>query len=147
MSKQPTYSGSTPVHAAGGVILGVGDNVGKIAIVRRRRYGGEIALPKGKLRMGEDPAAAALREVAEETGYEVKIRERAGATHYLIGSVPKDVTYFLMEPVSGNGVPRDSEEIASVEWVTPQAALGLLTHRDDQELISQIFKLGQSPPS
>lgn len=136
-----------PVHAAGGVILGVGENMGKIAIVRRRRYGGEIGLPKGKLRKGEDAAAAALREVTEETGYHVKIRERAGTTHYLVGSVPKDVTYFLMEPVSGEGAPRDTEEVESVEWVTPQAALGLLTHRDDRDLISSIFKLRQSPPS
>lgn len=145
MRKQPPDD-PTPIHAAGGVILGVGENQGKIAIVRRRRYNGEIALPKGKLRKGEDAVAAALREVAEETGYKVKIREPAGTTHYRVGAAPKDVTYFFMEPEAGDGVPKDRKEIATVEWVTPQVALGLLTHRDDRELIARIFKIDQSSP-
>lgn len=145
MSKQ-SPDDPTPIHAAGGVILGAGDNKGKIAIVRRRRYNGEIALPKGKLRKGEDAVAAALREVNEETGYKVRIREQAGTTHYFVGAAPKDVTYFLMEPEGGDGVPQDTGEIASVEWVTPQAALGLLTHRDDRDLISRIFKIDRSSP-
>lgn len=135
------------IRAAGGVICGVGDNTGKIAIVRRRRYSGEIALPKGKLQKGEEAADGAVREVTEETGYKVRIRNYAGTTHYSVGSAPKEVTYFMMETDGdGHGGPQDTDEIASVEWVTPQAAVDLLTHREDQELISTVFKIDKSKP-
>jgi hypothetical protein len=43
---------SKAIRAAGGIISGVGSNSGKIAVVRRRRYGGEVGLPKGKLNEG-----------------------------------------------------------------------------------------------
>lgn len=130
------------IHAAGGIVCGVGDNTGKIALVRRRRYDGEIALPKGKLQTGEDTRDAAVREVGEETGYKVKIRDYAGTTHYSVGSASKEVTYFFMETDGGDhGGPEDTDEIASVEWVTPRDAVNLLTHREDRELISTVFKI------
>ena len=37
-----------------------------------------------------------LREVREETGFEAKIKKYAGSTHYLVGDVPKMVSYFIM---------------------------------------------------
>jgi 8-oxo-dGTP diphosphatase len=72
---------ATPILAAGGILKGQRATEGKIALVRRRRYGGEIGLPKGKVKAKEDLLAAALREVKEETGHEVEIVEFAGTTH------------------------------------------------------------------
>jgi 8-oxo-dGTP pyrophosphatase MutT (NUDIX family) len=137
-------STSTPaIRAAGGIILGTGKNDGKIVLVHRRRYGGEIGLPKGKLKKGEDDIAAALREVFEETGLTAKIKKYAGTTNYLVSSVPKIVTYFIMEPESANSRgPSDHGEIESIEWVTPSEAFGMLTHREDRELINKVFDVG-----
>jgi 8-oxo-dGTP pyrophosphatase MutT (NUDIX family) len=134
---------TTAIRAAGGIILGTGKNDGKIVLVHRRRYGGEIGLPKGKLRKGEDDMTAALREVFEETGLTTRIRKYAGTTNYLVNSVPKIVTYFIMELEHANSRgPRDHGEIESIEWVTPSKAFAMLTHHEDRELINKVFDVG-----
>jgi 8-oxo-dGTP diphosphatase len=128
------------ILAAGGIVLGAGDNVGRIALVKRRRYPGEIGLPKGKTKEGEEIVDTALREVREETGCKVRIREYAGSTHYFVGAVPKAVFYFVMEP-DGSEEPAkvDAEEIEAVEWAPPEKAIAKLTHRADRDLISAVF--------
>src|SRR4051794_6744594 len=107
-----------PILAAGAILRGHGSNAGMIAVVRRRRYGGDVSLPKGKIKRGEDVRSAALREVQEETGCEAEIVGFGGTTHYNVNGRPKAVTYFIMDassaPPSG---ALDSEEIAAVEWV------------------------------
>src|SRR5262249_52527526 len=95
----PEYrmGGESPevIRAAGGIVMGVRRNSGKIAIIRRRRHGGDIGLPKGKLKAGESEAEAALREVGEETGFRVAVRQAAGTTHYSVDGQPKAVAYFM----------------------------------------------------
>jgi 8-oxo-dGTP pyrophosphatase MutT (NUDIX family) len=133
---------SRKILAAGGILLGKGSYVGRIAIVRRHRYGREIGLPKGKIKKGETEVSAALREVLEETGFGAKIKKYAGSTHYLVGDVPKVVSYFLMraECEEAAGL-RDEEEIDEVEWRTPEEAVAMLTHEEDRALIKAVFGL------
>jgi 8-oxo-dGTP pyrophosphatase MutT (NUDIX family) len=129
-----------PIRAAGGIVEGVGRNKGKIAVISRRRYKGEIALPKGKLNPGEDEKTAARREVEEETGIKAVLRERAGETRYGVGGRSKTVTYFLMEALSDAPTqPRDAEEVNSIEWLTPEDAIARLSHAEDKEMIERIF--------
>lgn len=129
-----------PIFAAGGLLLGAAANRGKIAVVRRRRYPGELALPKGKLRPGEEAIEAAVREVREETGYESMVREYAGSTHYLVSGAPKTVAYYLMEAKGMDPVgPTDTGEIEAVDWMTPKEALTVLTHREDRDLVARFF--------
>lgn len=133
------------ILAAGGIVLGAGANAGKIAIIRRRRYGEEIALPKGKLGEGEEPAEAALREVREETGCAAQITEYAGTTRYFVKGVPKAVFYFLMKAEGdGDARPVDTGEVEAVEWMAPAPAVAAMTHREDRELVSAVFGLGKS---
>ena len=135
---------SKMIRAAGGILQGAGRNAGKIAVVHRRRYGGEVGLPKGKLVEGEDEAEAALREVEEETGLRPTLRKPIGSTHYSVGDRPKTVTYFMMDVAAdASASPRDTGEIQSVEWLTPAEAVATLTHDDDRELVAKIFGIAK----
>jgi 8-oxo-dGTP pyrophosphatase MutT (NUDIX family) len=64
------------VWAAGG-ILSRSEFPDKIAIIKRVRYGDEWTLPKGKLLPGESLREVALREVKEETGFDVELKRLA----------------------------------------------------------------------
>jgi 8-oxo-dGTP pyrophosphatase MutT (NUDIX family) len=137
---------SEAIRAAGGIISGVGSNSGKIAVVRRRRYSGEVGLPKGKLNKGETEAEAALREVEEETGLRTILRQAIGTTHYIVDGRSKTVTYFMMDAHDDAPArPHDSKEVQAVEWLTPVEAVAALTHDDDRELIARVFDIERKP--
>lgn len=129
------------IIAAGGIVLGFAENAGKIALVQRRRYLGEIGLPKGKLTFETDETSelAAIREVREETGLSAEIFGYAGSTHYFVGEVPKVVFYFMMRAKDDAHPIEDVGEIEAVQWRTPKEAILSLTHREDRELVSAVF--------
>ena len=131
-----------PILAGGGIVTGLDTNAQKLAIVRRRRYPGEIGLPKGKVEIakGETVVDAAEREVCEEIGQTVRATDFAGLTHYLVDGRPKVVFFYRMEVIDGgNGI--DLGEIESVMWVTPEHAARALTHAEDRQLIAKVFSL------
>ncbi|MEA2889249.1 MAG: 8-oxo-dGTP diphosphatase [Bradyrhizobium sp.] len=132
----------TPLISAGAVVLGTQQNAGKIALIRRNRYGRDISLPKGKLKKDETIEACAIREVREETGQQLAIQSYAGLTHYLAAGVPKVVFYFIMHADQADCAPKDSGEVADVIWVKPEEAIDMLTYPGDRQLLRQLSKLG-----
>ena len=62
---------------AGGVVL---DDSGRLLLIRRARQpdAGCWSVPGGRCRPGESPAAACVRELAEETGLDVEILRWVG---------------------------------------------------------------------
>ena len=73
-------------------------------------------LPGGKVEDGEDPGAAAVREVEEELGCRIEVTgELAGEAPIRPGYVLRAVLARLVE---GEPVPRESEHDA-VRWLTP----------------------------
>lgn len=88
------------------------------------------AFPKGLIEAHEDKAAAALREVKEETGIRANIvseipePERYTYT-FNDERVSKTVHYFLMEYESGDTTDHDWE-MEDVQWVTAEEAEKLL---------------------
>jgi 8-oxo-dGTP diphosphatase len=124
-----------PIVAAGGLLIREAEPEQELAVIHRARYG-EWGLPKGKPKSGESLTQTALREVQEETGFEARITGFAGAIHYLVGTTPKVVTFWTMEPV-GESSFSASEEVDSVDWLTPAAAIDRVEHKEEKELIER----------
>lgn len=124
------------VRAAGGVVWRRGpDGAPLFAIVHRPRYD-DWSLPKGKAEPGEDLEAAALREVAEETGMDCRLGERLGGHRYTDQrGRPKATEYWLMEAVAGEFTPGD--EVDELRWLGAGEARRLLGYERDRGLLDQ----------
>lgn len=125
------------VLAAGGVVVRRGDHGGaEVLLVHRPRYD-DWSLPKGKCDPGETFEATAIREVREETGYEVAVGDELAPTRYLDHKGrPKLVRYFAMEVRGGAFVAND--EVDEIRWLAPDAARALLTYAHDRQLLAEI---------
>ena len=88
---------------------------------RRERDGRTWTLPKGTPKAGESREETAVREVAEETGLEVRITGPLDSIEYWFVQsgtrIHKTVHYFLMEPTGGD-LARHDHEFDEVRWIT-----------------------------
>ena len=113
------------VEAAGGVVTNVEN--GKQLFIFRRDY---WDLPKGKLDDGEDPAAAARREVEEETGVEQLTLGKALPTTYHTYRSSKDnrilkpTYWFRMTTEQEELTPEAGEGIVMAQWRGVHEVLG-----------------------
>lgn len=123
------------IEAAGGLVWRRSPKGAlKVLLVHRPRYD-DWSFPKGKLDPGESHLAAAVREVAEETGYdcrtdvelpEVRYDDRKGRS--------KRVRYWLMEPVDGTFAPND--EVDEILWIRlTRDAVDRLTYNHDARVL------------
>jgi 8-oxo-dGTP diphosphatase len=123
-----------PIAAAGGLLWRSTSNELKIALVHRSRYD-DWTLPKGKLNPGETWLEAALREVKEETGRDVRVLGFAGAIAYETDKGPKIVRFWNMA-IGGEGRSSvDSSEVAEVEWFSPAEATERLSYPLEKALM------------
>jgi 8-oxo-dGTP diphosphatase len=119
------------VRAAGGIVR----RGGLVAVVHRP-HRADWTLPKGKLEPGEDDAAAALREVREETGWTVAIdADLATVAYTLPDGREKSVRWFLMHAVAEAGAPE--QDVDEVRWLAADEARALLTYDGDRELLER----------
>jgi 8-oxo-(d)GTP phosphatase len=134
---------SEPVRAAGGIVLrGEGEDR-SVALVHRPRYD-DWSFPKGKLMDGEDEAAAALREVEEETGLRCRLGPSVGSVTYRDRhGRPKVVRYFRMDADGGTFVP--TEEVDELRWVPVEDAGRMLSYTHDRNLLRRV--LAEAPAS
>ena len=129
--------GAVPeVRAAGGLIVRERAGAVEVAVVHRPRYD-DWSLPKGKLNPGEDWEAAALREVAEETGLRCELGAELESTTYLDRKGRRKlVRYWLMRPLGGEFEPGD--EVDELRWVAPADAADLLAYEHDRRLLGAV---------
>ena len=92
------------------------DNKGRL-LLQEKSSGEAWSLPAGGIELGENPQEAIIREVREETGYNVCIHNIGGvyggrAFRYTYPSgdqVEYVVTLFQCKIIGGSGVPTDDE--------------------------------------
>jgi 8-oxo-dGTP pyrophosphatase MutT (NUDIX family) len=136
--------------SAGGVVVSAERERPSLVVGMRRRARDSVTwtLPKGTPHPGESTEETALREVAEETGLEVRIVEPLPSIEYAFAQdgtrIRKTVHYFLMEPVGGD-LARHDHEFEDVRWVPFDEAAGLLTFQTERDLVATAAARLSSP--
>jgi len=101
--------------------------------------------PKGVIEKGEKAKDAALREVREETGYDVKIVRLLDVVEYFFRRegelIKKSVKWFLMEPIKRMEEP--DWEVSEITWIKYDEAKELLTYKSDRKLIQLIIEASE----
>lgn len=128
--------------SAGGIVIRY--DAGRPHLVvgarRRERDGRTWTLPKGTPKRGESTEQTAIREVAEETGLDVRITGPLSSISYdFVQSgtrIHKTVHYFLMEPIGGD-LSRHDREFDQVRWIAFDEAPGLLTFESERDLVAR----------
>lgn len=105
-------------HCGGAAVLCV--YKGKVAMVKQYRYAyGEevLEIPAGKLEQGEDPAAAAKRELKEETGACAEALERIAVVYPSPGYTNEKIHVYRAAGVTLDSSRPDDDEFLSVQWI------------------------------
>jgi 8-oxo-dGTP pyrophosphatase MutT (NUDIX family) len=128
--------------SAGGIVVRSIEGVPHVVAGRRRRArdGATWTLPKGTPSPGETLEETALREVAEETGLQVRLLAPLDAIEYTFvqggARIHKTVHYWLMEPVGGN-LEHHDHEFDEVRWVPLGDVPALLTFETERALVER----------
>ncbi|AWE43040.1 NUDIX domain-containing protein [Actinobaculum sp. 313] len=141
------------VLAAGGIVWRLGPYGLEVLLVYRPSYR-DWAFPKGKVKVGEDCRAAAIREIAEETGVPVGLRQPAGSVSYVLrDGRRKEVRYWVAVPLPANHPalrcrppvkPARAREIGASRWFQLKQALALLSMPNDREVLRRAVADGET---
>jgi len=147
-------TGTLPYRPCVGVLLARGD--GRVFAGQRIDTPGAWQMPQGGIDPGETPEAAALRELAEETGVAARLvtveAATAGWVRYalpdaLVGKIwggryrGQEQRWFLLRFHGTDAdidIARDHPEFSSWAWMTPDALLASIVSFK-REVYAQVF--------
>jgi 8-oxo-dGTP diphosphatase len=135
---------TAPVLAAGAVCWRRRAKSVEVLLISRPRHG-DVSLPKGKVDPGESLPQAAVREVAEETGFSVSLGLPLGTTEYVLPTGrDKVVTYWSAKVTKAElerGRFTPSAEVDTLEWVPLAKARRRLSYERDGEVLQRFAEL------
>lgn len=107
-------------RARAGAIL-ISEDQKNVLMVRGNRHPSKFGFPKGRNESGESLQQTAIREVKEETGYDIIISEQDISMAYRGYNCNSPITLFFIHDVHEEEdhkmEPICSEEIAEISWV------------------------------
>lgn len=137
---QPTKEFKRSTLAAGAVLYR-GDATDpqslEVAVIHRPHYD-DYSLAKGKIDAGESLVTTAVREIKEETGYDVRLGKLLGRVNYPVGDRTKVVYYWTAEVLGGEFVP--NKEVDSIEWMPLAQAKEKLSYDVDRSVLEKAQK-------
>jgi 8-oxo-(d)GTP phosphatase len=135
---------TTPVPAAGALVWrpAAGTSAGAggvdVLLVHRPRYD-DWSFPKGKLDPGEHVTTAAVREVGEETGLDVRLGIPLPQQQYAAApGLTKRVHYWAARPVGDDRAVEDyppNREVDEVRWLRLDRARERLSYARDVDVL------------
>ena len=134
-------------QAAGGVVV---DETGRVLVLRRPSRD-EVRLPKGHVEKGETHLEAALREVAEESGY-TGLTVLADLGHQVVKfeykgrRVVRDEYYYLLKLQDGCQIEREAQELQFIpDWIDWDQAIKEISYAAEREWVrrARAIKAGQ----
>lgn len=135
IGKNPGAEYRKPTLAAGAVLWRHGDNgTAEVAVIHRPRYD-DWSLAKGKVDPGESLASCCVREIAEETGYQVQLGSLLGSVNYPVQGRTKVVFYWNAEVTGGKF--RKNDEVNKLRWLSVNEAHDKLTYDTDRRVLEQ----------
>ena len=114
------------------------DNKVLLVYEKRRNFWG---FPKGHMEDGENEIETALREVKEEVGLDVEIKEKKRyVLNYIIrDKIDKTTVLYLATPKNEKIIMQESE-IENVRWCNFDEALDILTFENWKEMFKEVIK-------
>lgn len=135
-----TATASDIVEAAGAVVWKMVDGKARILLVHRTQHK-DVSLPKGKVDPGETLPHTAVREIAEETGFEVALGAPLGTVEYRLPNGREKVVHYWSAEVDAGQAERHSYEangeIRALEWVPLSKAAKHLTYAHDADVVER----------
>jgi 8-oxo-dGTP diphosphatase len=128
------------VQAAGAVVWKMVDGKARVLVVHRTQHK-DVSLPKGKVDPGETLPHTAVREISEETGFDVVLGAPLGTVEYLLPNGREKVVHYWSAEVDPGAAERHSYEangeIMALEWVPLSKAAKRLTYEHDAEIVER----------
>lgn len=138
------------IRAAGGVVYTHDPDGALLLLIIQDRYGA-WTLPKGHLEPDESDEAAALREIAEETGIVCSIERPLSRVRYPVYKRgawrDKEVAYFLARAPYTRPTPATDEGISEARWVSPREALSSFSYSQVRDVTRQALAVLQRDSS
>jgi|SRR5579862_243609 len=136
--------------SAGGVVYRLENGQPHFLLIRDRHR--NWGFPKGHIEAGEDPAAAAAREVTEETGVDaLTVHAPITAIDWEFfhrgKRVHKTCHFFLMETQQTKTSPQRDEGITACRWVAFAEGRRRLSHENARQVLARAFAMVPTPAS
>ena len=132
-------------HSAGGVIYRHEGELVYVALIATSG-GTRWGLPKGHVFEGETPAAAARREIEEETGLSGAVLQELETIEYWFRAgrarIHKFVDLYLLRYESGEVVPQEAE-VDDARWFVLDEAIAVASFPREQAVLERVRGMWQ----